>query len=360
MFKQYRKTWVEVNLGHIYDNYKQIKARCQKEVIPVIKANAYGHGALAVADYLVEKGVKYFAVSLLEEALEIKAKHPDIDILVMGVISPHDLPVVSEKNITFTVSQMHLYNAMKSFKGSLKCHIKVDTGMHRLGFINSRDVFDIFDDANREDHIIIEGIYTHFATSDSDEAYLKQQLRKFSNILNKLDKAPKMVHVSNTSAALKYEKHVSFSTHARVGIGLFGLSLEKEDYGLKNTFKLCSTIVEEKILQPGDKLGYSITYEANAKEKIGILPIGYADGIIRKNQGGFVSINNKPYPIVGRVCMDQMFVKISDAVTIGDTVTIMGDSIVSLDDVAKRLDTITYEVLCQITYRVPRIYTNRK
>ncbi len=360
MSKRYRKTWVEVNLGHIYDNYTQIKDICQKEVIPVIKANAYGHGAVEVADYLIEKGIRCFAVSLLEEALEIREKHPDVDILVMGVISADDLTVVSKQKITFTVSQKSLYDAMKSFNGPLKCHIKVDTGMHRLGFINPHDVVALFDDAHDESHIVLEGIYTHFATSDSDRFYLEQQVQKFKDLLDNLKIKPKMVHVSNTSATLKYEKQFIFTTHVRVGIGLFGLSLEKESYGLKNTFKLNSTIVEEKTLQPGDKLGYSITYEAKEKEKIGVLPIGYADGIIRKNQNGFVSINNTPYPIVGRICMDQMFVKIPDDVTIDETVTIMGDDIVTIDDVAERLDTITYEVLCQITYRVPRTYTNRK
>ncbi len=360
MLKRYRKTWLEINLDNIHHNYMQIMNRCNKHVIPVIKANAYGHGAVQVADYLVQKGVSYFAVSLLEEAIEIKAKYPSINVLVMGVISEADLSIVSDYNITFTLTQNDLFEAMQRFDGKLKCHIKVDTGMHRLGYTSITDVKNVLHESKKHQHINIEGIYTHFATSDSDKSYVDFQVSKFKKLLDSLNELPPMIHVSNTSASLKYEKDYSFTTHARVGIGLFGLSLEKCDYNLKKTFKLVSTIVETKDLNPGDKLGYGITYTAKEKEKIGILPIGYADGIIRKNQGGFVSIKNRPYQIVGRVCMDQMFVKIPHDIEVGEPVVIMGDDVITVDDVAKQLDTINYEVLCQITYRVPRLYVNAR
>ena len=158
---------------------------------------------------------------------------------------------------------------------------------------------------------------------------------------------------------IKYEKEIPYTTHARLGISLYGLTLDEGMDFLKNTYKLSTQIQEIKHLNKGVKVGYGITYTAKEDEIIGVLPIGYADGFIRKNQGGDVEINNKRYPIVGRICMDQMFIKIDDTITKDDTVVLMG-GVVSIDEVANRLETINYEIICQITYRVPKVYLRKE
>ena len=154
---------------------------------------------------------------------------------------------------------------------------------------------------------------------------------------------------------IKYEENIHFTTHTRLGISLYGLTLDQETRFLKNTYRLISHISDIKMLEPGDKVGYGATYIAKEKEIIGILPIGYADGFIRQNQGGDVEINGKRYLIVGRICMDQMFIKIDDTITKEDDVILFG-GLVSIDEVATRLNTINYEIVCQITSRVPKVY----
>ena len=165
----------------------------------------------------------------------------------------------------------------------------------------------------------------------------------------------KMIHVSNSSSSIKFEHNLAFTTHVRLGISLYGLTLDKETTFLKNTYKLITHISEIKCLEVGDKVGYGATYKASKKELIGILPIGYADGFIRKNRDSFVEINEKLYPIIGTICMDQMFIKIDESITKQHKVIMFGNQI-SIDDVASRLGTINYEVVCQISYRVPKIY----
>jgi len=165
----------------------------------------------------------------------------------------------------------------------------------------------------------------------------------------------KMIHVSNSSSMIKYEDEIDYTTHTRLGISLYGLTLDEETKFLKNTYKLITRITDIKTLEPGDKVGYGATYTAEQKEIIGILPIGYADGFIRQNQGGDVEINSKRYPIIGRICMDQMFIKIDNTITKKDDVIMFG-GLISIDEVAKRLNTINYEIICQITYRVPKTY----
>jgi alanine racemase len=164
-----------------------------------------------------------------------------------------------------------------------------------------------------------------------------------------------MVHVSNSASQIKNETNLPFTTHSRLGISLYGLTNISNSDFLLNTFTLKTKISQFKLLDHGDKVGYGATYTANGHERIAILPIGYADGFIRKNTGGDVEINGKRYPIIGRICMDQTFIKVDDTVTKEDDVILFG-GIVSIDEVAKRLDTINYEIICDITARVPREY----
>ena len=352
----YRKTYAEINLRNLYDNYKNIESLLNnKIIIPVVKANAYGHGVIEVVQYLVNKGINYFAVSLLEEALELRQEFKNIDILIMGVIDKEQFNIVSENRFTITISNLDQLVGIENIKERLTVHMKVDTGMNRLGFKLNEDISKAFRILKSNKLINLQGIYTHFGTADGNKELYDIQLKRFSTILGFLSFKFEMVHVSNSSSTIKYELEIDYTTHTRLGISLYGLTLDKETKFLKNTFNLISHISEIKYLNSGDRVGYGATYTAEKKEIIGILPLGYADGFIRLNQGGDVEINNKRYPIIGRICMDQMFIKIDETITKDDKVVIFG-GLVSIDEVAERLTTINYEIICQISYRVPKIY----
>ena len=356
MNKRYRGTYVEVDLNHLYNNYQNAKNMAGGlNLIPVVKANAYGHGAKEVVEFLYEKGVDHFAVSLLEEALELREIFPNIRILTMGIVQKDGLIIASENDITVTISNFNQISDLKNLTKQLRIHVKIDSGMNRLGFKTNEDICNAMSLLKKNRYVDIEGIFTHFSTADVDKSYYDIQLNRFIDVLNLLKFDFRMIHISNSSSVIKYERDISFTTHGRLGISLYGLTLDSNVNFLKSTFKLKTTVSEIKHLLPGDKVGYGATYTSKEEEKIAVLPIGYADGFIRKNQNGDVEIHGKRYPIVGRICMDQMFVKIDDSVKFNDEVTLFG-GIVSIDEVANRLETINYEVICQITSRVPREY----
>lgn len=352
----YRKTYAEIDLQSIYKNYKIVEKQANnKKVIPVVKANAYGHGAIEVVKYLISKNIDYFAVSTLEEALELREQFKDIEILIMGVVQNEYFEIAASNNFIITISNKDQIKQLSLLNTELKVHIKVDSGMNRLGFKEDVDIINAFNILLENNNIYIEGIYTHFATADNDYNYYKMQLNRYKDILKLLNYDFKMIHMSNSSSSIKYEKDMSFTTHVRLGISLYGLTLDTETNFLQNTYKLVTHIAEIKQLNIGDKVGYGATYTAKQKELIGILPIGYADGFIRKNRDHDVEINGKRYPIIGTICMDQMFIKIDEKVTKEDDIILFGN-LISIDEVAERLDTINYEIICQISYRVPKIY----
>ena len=356
MSRQYRNTYAEISLPNLYENYINVQKIIKPtKVIPVVKANAYGHGVVQVVDYLSSRGIDQFAVSLLEEALELREKFENIDILVMGIVENDGLLIASENDITLTISNLDQLQSLKFLKKRLKIHLKIDSGMNRLGFKNNDEIIQGFNILRNNDMIIIEGIFTHFSTADVDKSYYDIQMTRFNEVLKMIDFDFQSIHVSNSSSAIKYENDIDYTTHVRLGISLYGLTLDEETKFLKNTYSLISHIVEIKYLEPGDKLGYGATYTAKQREVIGVLPIGYADGFIRKNKGGDVEINGKRYQIVGNICMDQMFIKIDEKVLKTDEVILFG-GLITTDEVADRLDTINYEVICGITSRVPRKY----
>lgn len=356
MNSTFRKTYSEINLANLYDNFISIKNIIgDKKIIPVVKANAYGHGVVEVVSHLYSKNIDYFAVSTLEEALEIRKSFENIDILVMGVVQFDYFHIAAANNITISISNEDQLNNLEYLVELLKVHLKVDSGMNRLGFKSNSQIVEAVNILKKNKNIDLEGIFTHFSTADSDYGYYKDQLIRFQNILNIVKFKFKMVHASNSSSAIKYDKNLPFTTHVRLGISLYGLTLDSETKFLKNTYKLITHISEIKQLEPGDKVGYGATYTALEHELIGVLPIGYADGFIRKNRDSFVEINQKKYQIIGTICMDQMFIKIDKSVNKEDDVILFGN-LISIDDVAKRLETINYEIICQISYRVPKIY----
>lgn len=356
MNKQYRKTYAKIDLNNLYDNYQSVQKRINgKRIISVVKANAYGHGVLSVVEYLVSKNIDYFAVSTLEEALELRNKFKSIQILIMGVVQREFFDIALKKNFTITISNFEQLNNLDKLNSVLKVHLKVDSGMNRLGFKSNDDILHMYEIVNNNSKIYVEGIYTHFSTADCDIDYYKKQLSRFKSILDIIPHNFDIVHASNSSSSIKYEVDIPFTTHVRLGISLYGLTLDQETTFLKDTYKLITHVAEIKHLNTGDKVGYGATYTALKEELIGVLPIGYADGFIRRNRDSEVEINGKRFKIIGTICMDQMFIKIDESISKDDDVILFG-GIISIDEVASRLDTINYEIVCQISYRVPKIY----
>lgn len=351
----YRPTWAEINLDHLWHNYCEAQKEVgSKTIIPVIKANAYGHGAIEIMKYLYGQGVRMFAVSLLEEAIELRSIYKDIDILMLGPILAKDLVAASEHKIDITIYDEEIYQAVKDYKHWITVHLKIDSGMSRYGLTETNTIIKIVEELFQLEHVSFKGIYTHFATANENETFYQMQLNRFKDILNSVSTLPPMIHISNSSSTFKYEKDYDFTTHVRLGISLYGLSLDDPKPDLKPVMSLKSKVVQIKELNAGDCVGYGATYCAKEKERIAILPIGYADGFIRRNKTGYVEIKEKKYKIVGIICMDACFIKIDDDIKLGDIAILYG-GLISIDEVAKRLNTINYEVCTSLSYRVPRV-----
>ena len=350
----YRNTYIEVNLKNIENNVRNLinKYNGYSYYFGVVKADCYGHNDIKTVEAIIRGGCNYLAVATLEEALEIRKSIINIPILCLGVIPVEFINECINNNITITVnSRNYLEKLIMKENDKLKVHIKINTGMNRLGTDNKEDFKNIYKTI-KNSSMILEGIYTHIYNSSNNEDTLNQ-FKMFEEITSNinLEDIP-IVHVCASDATISYKK-LPYTNGCRLGIAMYGL-MENKQIDLLPTFSLYSEIVQINTVTDGT-VGYNGNYKTNGTERIGIVPIGYADGIIRKNTGRNVYINNKDYAIVGNVCMDMMFVKVDDTVKVGDKVTIIKD-IEHIEKIAKHLDTISYEVMCSIDKRVPRIY----
>ncbi len=356
MSEIYRPTWLEIDLLAIKSNLDYVKEiNLNKTIIPVIKADGYGHGAIPIMHYLYDLGYQMFAVSLLEEAIELRKENDQIKILMLGPILKEQLAIAQQYRIDITLYNQHIIKALLETNLKLDVHLKIDTGMNRYGLKDKDEIIKLIEEIQMHKTINLLGIYTHFATANDDIKIYNQQVKRFLEILDDIKVKPKMIHISNSSSAIKYENRYDFTTHIRLGISLYGLTLDRSKKGLTPALTLKSRIVQIKNLKAGESLGYGATYTAVTKERIAIIPIGYADGWIRKNRSNDVEINNKRYKTIGLICMDAMFVSIDNDCEVGDEVTLFGH-LISIDEVAKNQETHVYEVCTNISKRVPRIY----
>lgn len=335
------------------------------KLFAVVKANGYGHGAVEVARTALLAGADYLAVAFLDEALALRNAGIDAPILVLGASRPADILVAAKQDIILTVFDVEwLTRATERLQGNkIKIHVKIDSGMGRLGIRKEQEVKEIEEFLMCHQEFILEGIYTHFATADEkNSSYLNEQAKKFADILASFKAKPPIIHCSNSAAGLLYPE-LAFNG-VRLGISMYGLTPSMEikemlPFSLKEAFSLHTKIVQVKKLHKGDKVSYGATYEAKEDEWIATLPIGYADGWLRKLQGQKVLVNGVRVPIVGRVCMDQCMIRLPHEIAVGTKVTLIGtqqEQCISVNEIAKKLDTINYEVTCTIANRVPRIY----
>ena len=368
-----RRTWAEIDLDALAHNYRRARELTGPGVryLGVVKADAYGHGAIQVAAQLEELGADYLAVSSLDEARELRHGGIDAPILILGHTPPEMVPELIRYHITQAVSaraKAEEYNAAASACGGrLKVHIKVDTGMSRLGFLVRDEHFDGGVEAIAASCALpgleAEGIFTHFAVSDEDdtdsEAYTREQFALFLRVVNALAERGRTFpirHCANSGALARYPE--MYLDMVRPGIALYGVGADAKRLGLRPVMTLKSSVSTIKIFDPGTDISYGRTYRAADKARIGVLPIGYADGLFRGLSNRLAVVTDQgPAPIRGRICMDMTMVDLTGLldVKVGSEVEIFGRR-QSVDHLAQLLDTISYELLCAVSKRVPRVY----
>ena len=351
VIRMYRNTWMKVNLDEITENVRTLKNICQKKIIAVLKADAYGCGDSHVARAVLEAGADMLAVSSLDEALMLRNEGYDGELLILGATDPVDTAVMIENNISVPAYSPEWAQAvcLNNPKG-LKVHMKVDTGMNRIGFKNNEDLKKAFD-ALKEAGCEIEGIFTHFCCADFDEVFTNMQYDRFREAVEMLDWPFKWIHCDNSDATVWFRDPLSNA--CRIGISIYGINTYRHD--LHYPISLHTTVTMVKKIRAGEKIGYGATYKAKRDEIIATLPIVYADGFIRANKGRKVYCDGMMCEVTGNVCMDQTMIRLDHEVPCGTVVEIFGPHI-HLEDMAAELNTIPYEIICLISGRVTRSY----
>ncbi|MCD2255958.1 alanine racemase [Lactobacillus sp. CC-MHH1034] len=342
------------------------------ELFAVVKADGYGHGMVPVAQAAQAAGATGFCVAILDEALGLREAHFTAPILVLGITRPELAEIAASQHISLTVGSkdwlVAAKNAMtkQSHIEPLAVHLGIDSGMGRIGFTQVVDFLAAvaFIKQNPE-YFIFEGIFTHFATADEqDTTYFQQQVKKFNAYVAQLDQRPRYVHVSNSATSLWHD--ACNGNMVRFGVAIYGLNpsgtaISELPYPLQPALSLTSEIVFCKQIHAGDSVSYGATYTAKADEYIGTVPMGYADGWLRRLQGFHVLVDGHPCEIVGRICMDQFMIRLPKPYDVGTKVTLIGEdqgAEITLQEVAAYSDTIHYELACILTNRLPRKYIN--
>ncbi|MEG0856238.1 MAG: alanine racemase [Terrisporobacter sp.] len=367
-------TWVEINLENIKHNVDQVKNALCKEtkLCCVVKANAYAHGAVEVSKFLENENVDFFSVARLEEGLELVNNGIKTPILCMGYINTCNLQHAIDNDIRITVYSLEMAlkinELAKSINKKSYVHIKIDTGMSRIGFlVNENSINDIKQIFTLE-NLVIEGIYTHFAKSDEEnkDATL-EQINKYKKVVDELEKANLQIpikHVSNSAAIL--DLRICDFNMVRLGVSLYGCYPSDDvnrEINLKTCLELKTKISNIKTITKGTSVSYAGTYTADKDVKIATVPVGYADGFPRTQKNPKVVINGRLLNIVGRICMDQTMIEIPDdlCVNMEDEVILIGDiDGIKIGNISANVNTIDHEVLCNINRRVNRVYIKKE
>ncbi|MEW6716156.1 MAG: alanine racemase [Chloroflexota bacterium] len=365
-----RPTHVEVDLDRLKHNFYTIKGHIgSTRIMPILKANAYGHGLVVVARLMEELGADYLGVAMLEEGMLLREQGITIPILVLGGIMGSHVPLFLENNLTLTASSIEkvelIDQAAKEMGVIAKVHLKIDTGMERIG-VHYYSALPFLEASLRCQHVEVEGIFSHFANADSADlssAYL--QLDRFNQVLNFfVDRGYPLPirHIANSGAILQIPE--SYLDLVRPGILLFGVypsSGVPRTIAVKPALSWRSRVVYFKVIKPGNPVSYGWTWQSDHLVRAVTVPVGYGDGYFRcMSDKAQVIIRGKKYPVVGRICMDQMVVNIEwDSAYNGDEVILIGEAdgeTITCEDLAEWAGTIPYEVLTNINTRVPRIY----
>lgn len=367
-----RPTRAEINLGAIDNNFKSIKKLISPETLfmAVVKADGYGHGAVQVSEEALECGADRLGVALPEEGIVLRKAGIKAPIQILGEIHPLASSMVVENDLIPTLCSAVVADVLGRETGRLgqriKVHIKVDTGMNRLG-LSVNDVPDFLRYLKQYPSLEVEGIFTHFACADDpDSDYTQRQLSSFRKLLSKLESGGfrfPLKHAANSAATIFFpETHLDM---VRIGIALYGLhpsEATKNKIELEPVLSLISVVSQLKSVSAGEGASYGLTYKAAKDTKLALLPLGYGDGYTRLlSNKAEVVIANQRFPVVGNVCMDQSLVEVGEAnnIEVGDEVVLIGKQgrqEISADELAGILGTINYEITCMINKRVPRKY----
>ncbi len=360
-----KRTWAEISIPALLHNFDLIKNNCNyREVIAVVKTDAYGHNAPEIALALQNKGVENFAVSNLEEALELRHSGITKPIMILGYTPVELADTLIENDIIQAVfSEDYAKNlSNNATKGKIKVHIKIDTGMNRIGF-DYKSIDEILS-VYSLNNFSVTGIFTHFCVADSkiqdDISFTCTQMQRFDSVINKIKQKgydTGLVHCSNSAKAIKSDKPLYDA--CRPGIILYGLNPSNEVtlQGLKPVMTLKSVISMVKWINADEVVSYGRTFKAKGKIKVATVTAGYGDGYPRAlSNKGQVIVGGKRANIIGRICMDQFMIDVTDIpnVSVSDEVILFGEELTA-DEVAEKCSTIGYEIVCGINKRVPRI-----
>ena len=373
-----KRTWADISLDNLAHNYTVLREKVPKscKFLGVVKADGYGHGALPISRRLKELGAEYLAVSNFEEALQLRRGGLILPILILGYTPPVYASDLADMGIVQEVHSLEyakkLNKQMDGVGKRLKVHLKLDTGMSRLGFFayDEPKTFDELLHVAKLRHLCCEGIFTHFPSADShdaaDQAFTRLQFERFTDMIDALKSAGvefALRHCCNSAATILYPEFAL--DMIRPGIATYGINPSNElanDIALKPLMSLRTSISQIRDFHEGISVSYGRTYTTPTPRRIAVLCIGYADGLPRRlsNNAAFL-LRGKRVPVLGRICMDMCMIDVTEVpeAKVGDTVTVFGtdrDQTVSVEDMAAKLDTIPYELLCGINKRTPRIY----
>jgi len=370
-----RQAWLEVSSRALVHNLNALRKIVVGDArfMSVIKANAYGHGAVEVARILQRNGVAYFGVATLQEGLALRENGVGGEILIFGRTSPEDIAAALKHNLTQTVYSFAQAEAIDQCAHSgdtpAKVHLKIDTGLGRTGYLPNQTAVSEIQKITRLPNLKIAGIYSHFAVADSlDSSYTLEQFARFQKVLGDLERNGieiPLKHIANSAAIINYP-----ATHldlVRAGIAQYGYypdaAMAREDkIQLRPAMTVRTRLVQVKKVAPGSSIGYGCTFTSATPMIIGTIPVGYGDGYPRSlSNRGEVLIGGRRRPIVGRICMDQFMADVSrpPVPEVGDEVVVMGtqgEEAVTADEIAAMDNTISYEILCRLGLRLPRIH----
>lgn len=367
------RSWIEINTKNLEYNINQIKQIIPKttQIMAVVKANAYGHDSIIISKKLQEIGINDFAVATLQEAIKLRENNITGNILILGYTEPEELQKVIDNNIMQTiVDNDYAKSVLKAnLQGKLKCHVKINTGMNRIG--EFYDDFAALSEIYQNPALQIEGTFTHLCVSDSDKIedvnFTKEQINRFDKAIEFIKNQglnPGKLHTQASYGTINYTN--CKYDYVRMGILMYGINASYDCYNKYNVdFKpvmaVKSKITSIKYINPEETVSYGRTFKADNKIKIASVGIGYADGVPRALSNILiVKINNKKYHQIGRICMDQLMIEINDEhpIAIGDEVILIDTNEskdLTLEDWAKLTNTITDEIICQFTTRLKRI-----
>jgi alanine racemase len=370
MAQSHRPSFVQINLDQIIQNYRILKSHADgRKCLAVLKANAYGHGMVEVARALEAVGLDYGGIALVEEGIALRQAGIQVPLLVFGGLVHEQVEACAQHDLEMTVSSLesleHIHVVAQRLRCRIKVQLKVDTGMGRIGMAY-QDAHELFAACGRLEGCDVRGVYSHLATAEEDAEFCHEQIRRFKQCQAVFTSAlphhkPVLFHLANSAGMLLYPE--SLFDMVRPGLSLYGVCPPgAPELEVQTAFSVVSRIVYSKVVQPGTPISYGCTWKAPCETRIVTVPVGYGDGYFRRlSNCGSVLIGGKRYPIVGRVCMDQLMVDVgSDHVSLGDEVILIGSqgsAAITIDEIAALLETTPHEVFTSFQGRLPRIYT---